>query len=102
MARHTKTMFERDTKGENPLIRSSANTSAVYKSLENIEMIKASTKKKKRNTTGLAQSCYIRNENAVSVLQNNIANGKTVIGTRKDTSKIQNLAALLGDKSAFD
>ena len=64
-------------------------------------------KQKKRNTVGggLHQSCYVRNENALSVLQSNIATGNSIVGTRKDQNnknKIQNLAALLGDKSAFD
>jgi len=48
----------------------------------------------------------VRNENALSVLQNNIATGKNSNAAgpnnRQGKSKIQNLAALLGDKSAFD
>lgn len=63
-------------------------------------------KTKKRNTTGpLHQSCYVRNENALSMLQSNIATGNDPISgasIRKQKNKIQNLAALLGDKSAFD
>ena len=60
-------------------------------------------KAKNRKTTGaLHQSCYVRNDKALSLIQSFKSSNNTPVGTRQEKNKISGLAALLGDKNAFD
>ena len=59
--------------------------------------------RRNRNTTGsLHHSCYVRNEQALSMLQNGVTTNQSRVGARQDRNNLSNLAALLGDKNAFD
>mmetsp|Transcript_26005 Transcript_26005/g.32434 ORF Transcript_26005/g.32434 Transcript_26005/m.32434 type:complete len:84 (+) Transcript_26005:344-595(+) len=64
---------------------------------------KASKKKANRNTVSLANSTYVRNADAFSVIQKDIASGASMLGaSQRDKSKIQSLAKLIGNKNAFE